>query len=309
MQKKVLPFLALLSLYSCHLNDAVLVNGTPISFERLDFELGRIFSENPGIQDETRKAISMEIIESIVLEELLVQKAASAGISISDQEIDNRISGLSQKNDDGIAPVEKIWGFDESDKILREQIRRQLSGEKLFDYEIRNRIQVPAQETRDYYDNNPDNFIAEEQVHVYQIFFDSTSADTMHRAETLHQKIGNEQEFITAAHGLGCNGYDIGFIKKGQLDPLFDMQIFPLAIHALSPPFRTSFGIHLVFIKDRIEAGILPYEKVKPDIEEFLSEMLFYPEKQKYIEEIKQQSKIVYNKKLFSKLAVFQKKD
>jgi parvulin-like peptidyl-prolyl isomerase len=298
---------------SCHRNDAILVNGKGISFERLSFELEHIFTNNPELSMENRMTLILDIAESLAVNEALVQKAKQLELLVSDKEIENSLSLMQTQSAGDTRDLYSIWGYrdyaekennaDVIPQILRNELERQLLIEKLFVHEIRQSISIPEQEIKDYYEVHKDQFFGAERIKVSQIFLEGTNDKTLQKAKQIYSTINNENDFITAAKRYSEANYNLGYIKKGELDPAFDSIAFNMNEHTISEPFISSFGTHIIYVKEKQQGGQATYEDSRAEILEYLKDMLFYPEKQEYINIVKNESEIVYNRKIIEKLA------
>jgi peptidyl-prolyl cis-trans isomerase D len=65
-------------------------------------------------------------------------------------------------------------------------------------------------------------------------------------------------------------GGDLGFFKRGMMDPAFENAAFSLEKGALSPIVESRFGYHIIKGGDHIEAGFTPLADVQDDVEKAL---------------------------------------
>jgi len=59
---------------------------------------------------------------------------------------------------------------------------------------------------------------------------------------------------------------DLGWLKKGSIDPAFSKKIFEMKKGEISEPFETSFGYHIVKLIEEPKTVKKPFEAVKGDI-------------------------------------------
>ena len=69
-----------------------------------------------------------------------------------------------------------------------------------------------------------------------------------------------------------AQGGDLGFFGKGQMDPAFEEAAFALEVGKTSDIVKSSFGYHLIKVTDKNEAGTTPFEEVKDDIIQYLTQ-------------------------------------
>jgi peptidyl-prolyl cis-trans isomerase C len=95
-------------------------------------------------------------------------------------------------------------------------------------------------------------------------------ASEPNRAELLRKRFGemardHSEEEVTAVHG-GL----VGWVSYDQLDAGLLEAAKGIAVGTVSGILKSEKGVHLLFIEDRREAGVEPYERVADDIREFL---------------------------------------
>jgi parvulin-like peptidyl-prolyl isomerase len=97
-----------------------------------------------------------------------------------------------------------------------------------------------------------------------------TEAEALAKATALRERILKGEDFAAIAKtdsddtGSGAAGGDLGEVIRGRTIPEFENAIFTLPLNQVSEPLKTQFGYHLIQVQER---GIIPFEKVKPDLE------------------------------------------
>lgn len=129
-----------------------------------------------------------------------------------------------------------------------------------------------------YYNAHAAEF-SERRVHVAHILLRTTRA--MSEAERKAQltklqeaaaKIRSGQDFARVAEAYSEDnlsakkGGDLGWIREGAIDPKLSEISFGTAAGAVSEPFETAFGFHLVKVLEAPQTQQRPLEAVKGDI-------------------------------------------
>jgi peptidyl-prolyl cis-trans isomerase C len=175
----------------------------------------------------------------------------------------------------------------------------------LFDRYVRDVVAAPIVtegETRAYYKDHPDEFATPEKVHVRHIVIapvengpaKKTKQEALERIEKIAAEIraadvlsakgtSNEEtlahfrivHFSEAAKkysedGAAESGGDLGWIVKGQTDPVFENAAWNMKIGSMSGIVESKFGYHLIMVEGREPAGTESYEAVAPSLREFL---------------------------------------
>ncbi len=302
MIKRILILLsAVFILFSCSAKIAIKVNDSFISFEQLQFELNSVFNGYPGLSESDKKSIAFKFIETIAVTEAACQKAVESGLAVSDQELDERINELSSTESNNNLLISKIWGWPDNPDTVRLQIKKRMLAEKLYTVNVQGKIRISEDEILEYYENNKFQFIESESVDLMQIYFEDNSELTMQEARKCYNELLAGRDFESLAKEYS-DFYDIGKIQRGLMDKAFDDVAFSTQEGHFSEPFVSSFGIHIIYVKKRYKDGAVDFETASAEIEEFLTEMLFYQEKQKYIENIKKEADIMYSKNILEKL-------
>jgi peptidyl-prolyl cis-trans isomerase D len=127
-----------------------------------------------------------------------------------------------------------------------------------------------------YYDEHPEEFTTDEQVQARHILLrtgDERGADEA-RAElaAARARIEAGEGFAAVAQevsedpGSGARGGDLGFFGRGQMVPEFEEAAFGAAVGELVGPVESPFGVHLLEVTARREAGQRPFAEVRGEI-------------------------------------------
>lgn len=134
-------------------------------------------------------------------------------------------------------------------------------------------VRVTDKEAREFYDANPEQFIADETVNASHIL-----VETEEEALSLLAKINaGEISFEDAAKQFstcpsGQRGGNLGDFGKGQMVPEFDKAVFSMEVGEISSaPVQTQFGFHLIKLISKKAAEPTPYEAIADQLKEMLS--------------------------------------
>ena len=153
-------------------------------------------------------------------------------------------------------------------------------------------VTVSDKEARDFYDANPEKFVAEESVNASHILVDNEEL-----ARELINKITAEGASFEAlaAEYSSCpskaNGGNLGDFGKGQMVPEFDKAVFEMQVGEVSAePVATQFGFHVIKLNSKSEAQTMPFDQLAADIKR----ALLAEKQQKAYESKINQLKILY---------------
>ncbi|MBI4385759.1 MAG: peptidylprolyl isomerase [Elusimicrobia bacterium] len=85
---------------------------------------------------------------------------------------------------------------------------------------------------------------------------------------------------------------DLGFIVHGWLPPEFEKVAFATQVGAVSDPVETQFGYHLIRVLEKKAAEKITYDKVKDDVSQFVYNLKFQAELEKYAKALRAKAHI-----------------
>ena len=93
-------------------------------------------------------------------------------------------------------------------------------------------------------------------------------AEAKARAEAVLKQIKEGADFAEMAidnseDATGINGGDLGYFKKGDMEPAFEKVAFSLPIGELSDVVETSYGYHIIKVADHKAAEAASFDMVK----------------------------------------------
>lgn len=89
-------------------------------------------------------------------------------------------------------------------------------------------------------------------------------------------------------------GGDLGFFTKQEMVEPFSKVAFAQKPNTISDLVQTPYGFHIILVKDRMQAGQEPFEKVKNEIMMYLENQAQVKVLDNLIESLKKQAKIEY---------------
>ena len=154
----------------------------------------------------------------------------------------------------------------DQDPGIRERL--QSFAEQLYSAELSKRllqgVAVSDQETRGYYDAHPEEFTTPEQVRARHILL-KTAEEAAAVLKQL-QKGGRFDELAktrSADSRTAPNGGELGWLRRGVMDPEFDKAAFGLEIGKLSGVVATGLGFHIIEVEEKRAAQVNPFELEK----------------------------------------------
>jgi peptidyl-prolyl cis-trans isomerase SurA len=278
-------------------NVAAMVNGRAITYSDLEKRFQSEFAtptEHPS--DDQVSIQRLEILRTLVDEEILVQRAERMGLMAVDSDVEAKFSELkapyTQEEFQKQLNARKITVED-----LKTKLRRDLSVQKLFLKEITSQISITDKDISDFYAANKASFnLSEPQIHMAQILVTPAADPNVHnlkndkatdddsarkKIENILARIKQGDDFAMLAQNYSedpnstQNGGDLGFIPESSLERAnADLR---KAVMALGPGQSTSilrtpegFRIFKVISKEPAGQRELSDPKVQNTIRETL---------------------------------------
>jgi len=241
------------------------VNGVAIDKSTIDDTF-----KNRGMSfDKLSQEQKKQILDRLIERELLVEIAKKDGIE-NDSDYKKNLENL--KKDLLI----KAW----MDKVYKKTL-------------------ISDSEANKYYQDNKDKYKEPEKVRARHILVKSED-EAKKIIDELKDLKGDalKNKFIELAKEKskgpsGKNGGDLNYFAKGQMVKPFEEAAFAMKKGEVSTkPVKTQFGYHIIYIEDKKDASILPFDKVKNTIIDKMRKKQFNNLIKDTLEKVKKESKI-----------------
>ena len=284
------------------------VNGKPISKSQYERELSvfqkRAAQKGRQLSDADLMTVKKRILENLIDGEVLYQQSQKEKVKVDDQAVNEQIEAIKKRFPDEAAYKKALKGMEVSEKEIRVQIQRGQAINQLLDTNVRQKVTVTEEESKKYYDKNPNMFKQPEQAKASHILIKvapdaekSKKNQARKKIETIQKKIQKGEDFgilaKTYSEGAAAKSKgNLGYIERGYMANPFEDVAFSLNVGEVSGILETQSGYHLIKVTDKKPAGIIPYKEVLPMIERQLKKEKKKTETQSYIENLKKSAKI-----------------
>jgi peptidyl-prolyl cis-trans isomerase C len=243
-------------------------------------------------------------LDNLIDAEVLYQQSQKEGVKVDDQVINEQIETIKKRFPDEAAYKKALEGMDFSEKEIRAEIQRSLAINQLLDTNVRQKITVTEEESKKYYDNNPNLFKQPEQAKASHILIkvapdaeESKKIQARKKIETVQKKVRQGEDFglLAKANSEGPTAQregDLGYFSRSQMVKPFEDAAFALNVGEVSGIVETQFGYHLIKLTDKKAARTIPYKEVQLRLEQNLKREKEKTEIQGYIENLKKSAKI-----------------
>ncbi len=172
----------------------------------------------------------------------------------------------------------------------------------LLEQEIKTVQQVTEQEAKEYYEKNKDMFIKPVEVRLSQIVVKNEE-----EAKKVYERIDKGEDFNKIAKELSkdektkASGGDIGFFKKGQLNPQIENVAFSLRKGQVSMPLTFKGELYIFKITD-VKGTAVDFEQIKGQLIEQIKAKKQQDWFNSYIDDLKKKYKVEINEKALQEI-------
>ena len=155
---------------------------------------------------------------------------------------------------------------------IRDEMRKQIRQQRLVFEEVQRGIFVSEGEIAQFYEANPDEFTAPEQIRFDQAVFllhagSEAEVERQARAALAELRAGAQLADLPATYSaVSVFPADEGFIPVPDLSETIAAAVPSLSVDVYSEPVRSQFGFHLLRLLERREHAVLPLEEASEQI-------------------------------------------
>lgn len=250
-------------------------------------------SERQAARDTIRKNIVNELISELLIKD----RADRLGITISDAEVKDAVGRL--KGQYGIETDEqfesslKQSGLTRADMEAR--LRDSLITNKVFGRELRNRADLTDPELRERYNREKEQYRLPERAHLREIVI--LKAENLDEARQRASEVAEavrkaDAVFATIATTMSQSGSrekggDLGEVAKGDLVAELDKAVFAAPSGAILGPVETKSAWHILLVEQRLPSEVPGFESVKDRLRRDAGEETFQRDYKTYIENLR----------------------
>jgi peptidyl-prolyl cis-trans isomerase C len=281
------------------------VNGHPIL--RRDFDLavqmqfrGR---RNPvGLKE--LQAVRDRVLEGLIENELLYQKAVKSEAAVPDGDVESEFQKMKEgfATSDAFSATLKKNGVGEAQ--FKDQLRRTLLVTRFVDRQVVGDIQVPEEDVRRYYDQNPAEVNRKEAVQLAQILVrvspdapPQARAAAREKIEAILKEVKSGGDFADLARKYSegreaRGGGDTGWVVRGKGPPAIERSAFALQPGQTSDVVESRLGFHILKVLGKRAEGPIPYDEVKEPIRTKLVARERAGKIRAYVDDLKEQARV-----------------
>lgn len=211
-----------------------------------------------------RRMLEEEILESMISEKIILQRASQLNLSVSNTELEQKV--LDIRKDYGDHFFDFLIAQNVQYNEWREEIQKEMLMDKVVTADVNASVLVSEDEAKDYFHKQPDLCKTEAQVRVAQIVVRNPE-----KANALKIRLENGEDFASVAfqESIGpeaSRGGDLGLITEKTMPEPLDETIFYLRAGVVSPVVKSAYGYHIFKVSEKRPAQTRSFDECKDDI-------------------------------------------
>jgi peptidyl-prolyl cis-trans isomerase C len=251
------------------------------------------------------KRLRAKVLDKTLGDVLINQESKKRTIEKIEDKVEERVKALEKKYGAG----EGMERYLKIRRMTLDDLRESLKGRVRVDEYLKEQgvldPDIPEDRIRKMYDEDPQSFSSKETLQACHILISvdanagrEAKQQARQKAEQIRKEILAGQDFAAMAkQHSGCqrsasSGGDLGDIKRGFMPAEFDKVAFALEEGAVSEVVETKFGFHIIKVKDKSPARVVPYEQMREFLKKYLQEEESKQRLAAHIAELKKKARI-----------------
>jgi len=208
------------------------------------------------------------VLEQMIYEILLRQKAEQEGIKVSPQELEEKLKEFKQRFPTPDAMEDQLKKMGKTLEDVKRDMETQILEEKLASRDIK----ISEEQMKQYYERNKQFLTTREKfrAHVIQLSDEETANKVLGEL-----KKGADFEELAkkySIHPSKDRGGDLGLFERSTwvLDPILESTLGKMKVGDISDVVKTHKGYWILRLDERIPARQLTYGEAKDKVEKML---------------------------------------
>ena len=224
--------------------------------------IGRLRSE--GTELPPKELLEEQVLERLIIEEIQLQIGDSAGVKISDAELNRALSMLASQNSMNLEQFkESLDANNSSYSKLRDSVRKELIIQRVQRGKVGANIEISEQEIENFLNSEEGRSKLAEQYNVQQILLSLNSEAPESKVNSTKEKgadiirrynEGESFEKLAATYSSDQNaleGGSLGWRKASELPTLFSDVVTKMKVGEASELIRSGAGFHIIRLAEK----------------------------------------------------------
>lgn len=247
-----------------------------------------------------RERVRQNLVNELISELLLKDRADRLGITVTDAEVKDAITRLKQQY--GITTDEQFDNSLRQSGLTRGEmearLRETLITNKVFARELRSRSEQTDAELRERYNREKEQYRLPERARLREVVVlkpegEAKLAEARQRAAEIAEAARKQgTDFANLATTMSeaptrDKGGDLGEVAKGDLVPDLDRAIFNATNGTIVGPIETKSAWHIILVEQRLPSEVPAFESIKDRLRRDVDEETFQRDYAAYIENLR----------------------
>ncbi len=201
----------------------------------------------------SEKILFESVLERLIMDEILLQKAERFGIRISDQELNESLSNFAKQ--DGLSLQEfkiEIEKDNKSFKSFREAIKQEMILRRVQSGLVRPKVLISDKEIENYINSSEGQKLISIEYKINQILLNDGEVE---KVDSILEQISQGLSFEEASNKYSRlyeteNKGNLGWRFKSQVPTLFMNHISKMNKNDVFGPIKSGAGIHIIQLED-----------------------------------------------------------
>jgi len=224
--------------------------------------IGRLRSE--GTELPPKELLEEQVLERLIIEEIQLQIGDSAGVKISDAELNRALSMLASQNSMNLEQFKESLDANNSSYIkLRDSVRKELIIQRVQRGKVGANIEISEQEIENFLNSEEGRSKLAEQYNVQQILLSLNSEapesivnSTKEKGADIIRRYNEGESFekLAATYSSDQNaleGGSLGWRKATELPTLFSDVVTKMKVGEASELIRSGAGFHIIRLAEK----------------------------------------------------------
>jgi foldase protein PrsA len=211
-----------------------------------------------------REMLEEEILESMITEKIVLQRAREINLSVSNTELERKIIDI--RKDYGNNFFNLLISQNVRYEDWREELRKEMLFDKLVAIDVNAPIHVSDDEAEDYFNDHPGICKSEARVRAAQIVMRDQG-----KANEVRARLEKGEDFakVAAQVSIGpeaVRGGDLGLISRQTMPEPLDKTLFNLPVGEISPIVKSAYGYHIFKVTEIQPARARSFADCKEEV-------------------------------------------
>lgn len=215
------------------------------------------FKEN-GERLPPNEILFQRVLERLIIDEILLQKAKKFGVRISDQELNEALANFADQ--DGLSLKEfkeKIERESKSFVLFREEMKAEMIKRRVQSGLVGPKVVISEEEVMNYINSAEGENLFSIEYKINQILLknDDDDEEDLKKAKAIINEIENGLSFEEAQKNYSSlfdndqNG-SLGWRTRSQIPTLFSKKIIEMEKNEIFGPIKSGAGVHIIKLED-----------------------------------------------------------